>query len=240
MKKLVSIILTGILALSLTACSSSSEQTAGTQPTSAGQEKGHEGHGKVKGTATPAEEGMQPSEEHPLVVDKTAKTVKVFAKLNGKYTVEPTRHGLNFSEGKYGEQALFTSFANQTNFHDALLDLGAQPGNNLSADTGGQHIEGTSLDVTISWEGAPKEYKMTELVLDSTGKPIEYKFGGNRENSVDKFTGCLACFDSCPVGITSNSSQPQNAFADKEVEFMGNKDVLPADGTSVVVTFALK
>lgn len=235
MKKLLSIILSGVLVIGLTACGSKQE-AAQTQEQQGSQEQ-HE-H-EVKGTATPAEEGVDPSEAHPLVMDKTAKTVKVYATVNGKYMVEPTRHGLNFSEGKYGSQALFTSYANQTNFHDALMELGAEPGNNLSGDTKGHHIEGSVLDVTISWEGAPKEYKMTELVLDSTGKPIEYKFGGNRANSVDKFTGCLACFDSCPVGVTSNSSQPQGAFDGKEVEFIGNKDVLPADGTPVVVTFAL-
>src|SRR5690606_6596821 len=93
------------------------------------QEQGHD-HLEVKGTPTPAEEGVEPSEQHPLVMDKEAKTVKVYATLNGKYTVEPTRHGLNFHEGKYGSQSLFTSYANQTNFHDALVEVGGVPGNN--------------------------------------------------------------------------------------------------------------
>ncbi|RXT13732.1 YdjY domain-containing protein [Ammoniphilus sp. CFH 90114] len=224
MKKLTYLLLAALVAVSLTAC-------GGGQETSGGA--------KVKGTQTVAAEGVDTTEQQPLVVDKEAKTVKVFAKLNGKYTVEPTRHGLNFHEGKYGGQALFTSYANQANFHDALMAIGAEAGNNLTPDTAGQTIEGSVLDVTISWEGAPKEYKMTELVLDSTGKPIEYKFGGNHARSIDAFTGCLACFDSCPVGITSNHHQHQGAFADKEVEFIGNKDVLPADGTPVIVTFKL-
>ena len=226
MRKWGYLLLTALLAVSLTACG--------------GAEETHDEHGnKVVGTQTVAEEGVETSEQHPLVIDKEEKTVQVFAKLNGKYTLEPTRHGLNFHEGKYGGQALFTSFANQANFHDALVALGAEAGNNLTPDTKGNTIEGSVLDVTISWEGAPKEYKMTELVLDSTGKTIEYKFGGNHARSLDAFTGCLACFDSCPVGITSNHHQPQGAFDGEEVEFIGNKDVLPADGTPVIITFKL-
>ena len=232
MKKLLSIVLTGMLAIGLTAC--------GGKEQGAAPQQGQNQELKVKGTATPAEEGVEPFEQHPLVIDKEAKTIKVYATLNGKYTVEPTRHGLNYHEGKYGSQALFTSSANQTNFHDALIDVGAEPGNNIKGHAKGQFIEGSELDVTVSWEGAPKEYNITELVASSSGKPIQYKFGGNRENSVEKFTGCLACFDSCPVGVTSNANEPHGVFDDKEVEFLGNKDLLPADGTPLVVTFALK
>ncbi|MBP1933153.1 YdjY domain-containing protein [Ammoniphilus resinae] len=223
MKKLMSLFIAGLLSVSLVGCG-------------AGSGGGEQG---IKGTPTVAEEGVEVSQEHPLVIDKEAKTIKVYATVNGKYTVEPTRHGLNFSEGKYGDQALFTSFANPTNFHDAMVEIGGTPGNNLTPDTAGQQIEGSDVDVTVTWDGAPKEFTMSEVVNDSTGKPIQYKFGGNRERSIEAFTGCLACFDSCPVGITSNSSHMQGEFANKEVEFRGNKDVLPADGTPVVVTFKL-
>lgn len=233
MKKLLGMIMSGVLAISLAACGGNQEPAQGTA-------ESQEQQLKVKGTPTPAEEGVEPSEEHPLVIDREAKTIKVYAKVNGKYTLEPTRHGLNYHEGKYGDQSLFTSYANQTNFHDALIALNAEPGNNLSGHAEGKHIEGSGLDVSVTWEGAEKEFDINEVVKDSTGKTIAYKFGGNRENSVDKFTGCLACFDSCPVGVTSNSSQPHGAFENGDAEFMGNKDVLPADGTPVIVTFASK
>jgi len=223
MKKLMGLLIAGLLSVSLVGCG-------------AGSGSGEQG---IKGTQTVAEEGVEISQEHPLVIDKEAKTVKVYATVNGKYTVEPTRHGLNFSEGKYGDQALFNSFANPTNFHDAMMEIGGTPGNNLTPKTGGEQIQGSDLDVTVTWDGAPKEFTMSEVVIDSTGKPIQYRFGGNRERSIEAFTGCLACFDSCPVGITSNSSHMQGEFDGDQVEFRGNKDVLPADGTPVVVTFKL-
>lgn len=228
MRRLWGVVMAGLLAIGLTACGGAKiDETA------------NEYGGQVHGTPTPAVEGVEPSEEQPLVIDPEEQTIKVYAKVNGKYLLEPTRHGLNFHEGNFGDEALFTSYANQTNFHDALIDIGAEPGNNLH-DSDDQYIEGTDLEVTVSWEGADRAYNINEVVNVSSGNPIAFKFGGNRANSVSYFTGCLMCFDSCSVGITSNSSEPVSAFDNKEVEFIGNKDVLPEDGTPVVVTFALK
>lgn len=230
MKKILGVVMAGFLAIGLTACG------GGVKIDETASEYG----GQVHGTATPAVESAEPTEEQPLVIDKEAKTIKVYATVNGKYTLEPTRHGLNYHEGNFGDEALFTSYANQTNFHDALIDIDATPGNNLGGDSDDEYIEGAELEVTVSWEGAERAYDINEVVNVSSGNPIAYKFGGNRANSVSKFTGCLMCFDSCPVGVTSNSSESMNAFDNKEVEFIGNKDLLPEDGTPVVVTFALK
>ncbi|RKD21846.1 hypothetical protein BEP19_14665 [Ammoniphilus oxalaticus] len=228
MKKVLGVVLVGLLTIGLTACG------GGQQSSSDGQEL------SVKGAQTLPEEGVEVSKDHPLVIDKEARTVKVYATVNGKYTVEPTRHGLNFHEGKYGDEALFTSFANQTNFHDALVEIEAEPGNNLAGKSKDEFIEGDDLVVSVSWDGAEKDYDISEVVNVSTGNPINYKFGGNRDNANSYFTGCLACFDSCSVGVTSNSSEPVNAFDSKQADFVGNKDVLPEDGTPVIVTFALK
>lgn len=241
MKKIMGLALAALLSLSLTACgtnqnnSNTGNGNQAASPSTAPQKS----DSKMVGTPTPAVEGTKVSEEHPLAVDKATKTVRVYAKVNGKYLVEPTRHGLNFKEGKYGAQALFMSYANQISFYNAMMELGGKPGNNLNGNTKGQAIQGQDVNVTVTWDGAPKEYTMTEVVNDSTGKPIKYKFGGNLEHSLTAFTGCLACFDSCPVGITSNSSHAQGEFAAKKVEFTGKKDVLPKDGTPVVVTFKL-
>jgi Fe-S-cluster-containing hydrogenase component 2 len=69
---------------------------------------------------------------------------------------------------------------------------------------------------------------------------LDVRFGGNLDRSKAKQTGCILCLDTCPVGITSNASHPQGSFDGKLVEFKGNKDVLPADGTGVIVSFKLK
>ncbi|OEH84972.1 hypothetical protein BHU72_07210 [Desulfuribacillus stibiiarsenatis] len=194
---------------------------------------------------TPAQEATdanEVTEQNPLVINKENKSISVYGKVNGKYLVEPTRHGFNFHEGKYGDQAIFVAYANPLDVHDALVEIGAVPGNNLdlTAESDNKFIEGQDLDVTITWENAGKEYNMNEVLVDSNNQPFAFKFGGNYDRAKEIFTGCLLCLDSCPVGITSNSSHPTKTFADKKGEFRGNKDVLPGDGTGVVITYTIK
>lgn len=52
-------------------------------------------------------------------------------------------------------------------------------------------------------------------------------------------TGCFMCFDSCPAGITSNSTHPVRTFESGYAEFHGNPDVLPEDGTPLVLTYSI-
>lgn len=220
MKKLLLSLLLLVLVITVAACSS---KASGERP----------------GTATPAQDGVEVSEANPLVKNEEKKTLSVYATVNGKYLFEPTRHGLNFREGKFGDQAIFVAYANPLDFHDALVELGAEPGDNLGKGSDETIIKGESVDITITWEGAGKEYTIDEVILDSEGKAIDQKFGGNFENAKGAFTGCLMCLDSCTVGITSNSSHELKSFDDKKVEFKGNSDILPEDGTPVVVTFTI-
>lgn len=192
------------------------------------------------GAAVPVRNGYASSGEvsaqQPMVVDPASRTVKVYALVNGKYFHQPTRHGMNFTGGKYGTEAIFATPASQLDFYDALMALGAVPGNNLTgADTRGQPVQGQPLTVQVTWDGAGREYDINEVVVDSTGRDIAYRFGGNVERSQTALTGCFICLDSCPVGIASNSSHAQGSFDGGVVEFRGNADVLPPDGSPVTV-----
>lgn len=186
------------------------------------------------------------SKEKPLYVDEENKEVKVFATVNGKYLVEPTRHGLNWVEGSYGDQAVFKAYANPLAFYESLMQLGGTPSVEKGGDTSqqfeetdeGKFIKGDKVHVTISWAGAEKEYEINEVLVDSTGKPLVYHFGGNYDAAAKHMTGCFMCFDSCPVGILSNATQPVGTFENGKAEFHGNPDVLPADGEAVVLTYA--
>ena len=102
-------------------------------------------------------------------------------------------------------------------------------------------MKGDLLDVTVTWTGAKKNYTLDQVITDSNHKPILVRFGGNISRSLMKNTGCLICLDSCPVGICSNSSYTYGAVETrKEVQFKGNKDVLPPDGTLVVISVKVK
>ena len=74
------LLLITLSALFLAACSSAKNDTAN----SADDKK----------KETKQETKLEVSEENPLVVDKKNKVLKVYATVNGKYLVSPTRHGL--------------------------------------------------------------------------------------------------------------------------------------------------
>ncbi|WP_017754159.1 YdjY domain-containing protein [Calidifontibacillus oryziterrae] len=188
----------------------------------------------------------QLSKETPIFIDEENKLVRVYATVNGKYLVEPTRHGMNWIEGAYGDQAVLKTYANPLAFNEALVKIGGTPAVDKGGDaskefeetTEGKFIKGDVLNVSVTWESAEKDYDINEVMVDSTGKKIVYRFGGNYDAAANKVTGCYMCFDSCPVGITSNSTHPVGTFEKGNASFHGNPDVLPADGTPVVVTYS--
>jgi ferredoxin len=179
--------------------------------------------------------------ENPIKVDKEAGTVTVLSQVNGKYFTEPTRHASVFMEGSNGAKSVFTSYGNHEDFYNGLMEIGAEPGNNMTPDNAATTtVEGTPIDMKITWDGADKAYDVNEVIKDSNGKEITFKFGGNHDRSIEKHTGCLTCLDSCPVGIISNSAYTYGAVENtKEVEFTGNQAVLPEDGTYVATVYSI-
>ena len=179
------------------------------------------------------------SAQKPLVVDEAAKTITVLAKVNGKYFTENTRHAVVFKDGRFGDKPVFIALANQNDFYQAMKTIGAKPGNNMTLKNGPEtHVEGDKIKIDVTWNGAPKSYDINEVITDSNGKPIDMRFGGNEATAKSFNTGCIACLDSCPVGIISNHTYTNGAVEKRdEVVFHGNKEVLPPDGTFVAISF---
>lgn len=178
--------------------------------------------------------------EETVVLDKQKGEVRIKAVVNGKYFQTATRHGVVFEGGSNGDKSVLAGLGSEKIFHDLLLELGANPGNNLDAkpEFKEQSIEGDLLDVTITWEGLDKEIPLGDAITQSGEQlPMQIRFGGNIERAHQFNTGCILCLDSCPVGISSDSSHPWGSVDDKGKEFRGNSNVLPADGTVVTVIF---
>jgi hypothetical protein len=176
--------------------------------------------------------------DSPIKADMKEKSVSFLAKVNGKYLVQPTRHAAVFSDGKFGDKSVFSALVDPKTFYDKLVMLGFKPGNNMTLENKEKtFVEGDTFDVFVSWKGAKRSYRIDEVIKDSNGKPIIIRFGGNLQNATEKKTGCLICLDSCPVGVTSNASYTYGAVETrKEVSFTGNKEILPPDGSLVVIT----
>lgn len=179
------------------------------------------------------------SPEHPIVVDTAAREIRVYARVNGKYFHLPTVHNMNYRYGSVGNKALFRAWVNPVTFANALLSLDTQPGQNFDAKTTEQIVKGADMDVSVVWEGASHAYPMDEVIAHPDQGSLDYRFGGNPQTAQNAKTGCLMCFQSCPVGILSNVVYPQGSFYTRDLEFRGRSDVLPPDGTPVTVIVQL-
>jgi hypothetical protein len=177
------------------------------------------------------------TKENPIAVDRKERSVSILAQVNGKYFYQTTRHGVVYAGGSNGSKSVFRSFAHEQDFYNALMKLGLKAGNNMTKENAAQtFVQGDPLEVTVTWNGAGREYRLDEVITDSNKKPFQIRFGGNQKSALQYKTGCLLCLDSCPVGITSNANYTTGAVEKRnEVIFKGNDKVLPPDGSLVVV-----
>lgn len=177
----------------------------------------------------------------PVIIDAEKKEVIVEAEVNGKYFNSPTRHGVVFKGGSNGDKAVLRGLCDEREFYQALIDIGAEPGNNLTFEDMklGKTVEGQKLDVFVTWDGLGKEIPFADIIKSADSRPMDIRFGGNFENAKARRTGCILCLDSCAVGITSDASYETGAVEMKKVDRFGRDDVLPADGTKVSVIFRI-
>ena len=185
-----------------------------------------------------------PTKDSPIVIDEANKTIRIYTEVNGTYFTESTRHGVVFKGGSNGEKSILRGYADEKLFYQALIDLGAKAGNNLTADDmkaaadAGKSVEGDILTVTVSF-GDTKNLTFEKIVKASEQRPMVIRFGGNLASAEKNNTGCVLCLDSCATGITSNAAWETGSTQNDVVKFYGNKDILPADGSPVIVSFKL-
>lgn len=182
--------------------------------------------------------------QNTMIVDKNKKVITMQCEVNGTYFTQPTRHGIVFKDGSNGEKAVLRGLHSEKEFHDALIELGANPGNNLTKETmPGGTIEGDEIRVTVEWDGQ-NEMPFQKIIRAQTPDNNDYpytmnlKFGGNIDRANKFNTGCVLCLDSCAVGIISDSTWTGGAVEGRhEVGFFGRQEILPKDGTKVTVRF---
>ena len=179
----------------------------------------------------------------PVVIDKDNKEVIIEATVNGKYFNTPSRHhGIVFKGGKYGDRAVLVGLTDEREVYQALIDIGAVPGNNLKLEDYGkvtEYVDGQKLDVFVTWDGLDKEVPFSEVIKSSEERPIDVRFGGNFEAAKSNRTGCILCLDSCPIAITSDAAFATAELDSKKIYKYIREDVLPADGSKVYVIFRI-
>lgn len=226
MKKVLSIILTLAVIMAFAAGCGSKATTPKTEPKETNKEFKI---GELSDTKT-------------MVVNKDKKEVQILAQVNGKYLTEKTRHGVVFKDGTNGEKSILRGLANQIDFYNALIEIGAKPGDNVKLEDmkkAEKSVEGSKLNVFVTWDGLGKEIPFNDILKASEDRPMDIRFGGNLEKATELKTGCILCLDSCAVGITSNAAYKANELELKKINITGNPEVLPKDGTKVAVIFRL-
>lgn len=183
-----------------------------------------------------------PTRENPLIVDEKNKRVFIYTEVNEMNVHQWNVHwGVVFKDGKFQDRAILKAYSHQLDFHDALLKIGAKPGNNLNKDTIGKYVEGDPLDIKATWPGLGKELSLNDIFIDKNGKGFNIRFGGNRKASEEKQTGCITCLESCWISISSNANYPQThsikRFITPNSRFKGRPDVLPEDGKPVILIY---
>lgn len=169
----------------------------------------------------------------------------IYTEINAMHLYQPTVHwGVVFKDGRFGDRAILKAYCNQLDFHDALILIGAKPGNSLTKESEGKHVEGDELAITAIVQGQDKELSLSDIFYDFAGKGFKIKFGGNKTSSAAEKTGCITCLESCWISITSNSAYPMTSpmqrFISPNSQIRGKLETLAAkEGNPLILIYRL-
>lgn len=185
-----------------------------------------------------------PTREHPLVLDALQKRVLIYTEVNGGNVTKSNSHwGIVAASGKLADKGILLSYADPAQLHEALVRIGARPGNNLTGSSTGKFVAGDRLELTATWPGLGKELPLQEIFEDESGRGFNIRFGGNLASAGREHTGCLTCLESCWIAITSNDRYPFISALKRLVapnsRFRGRKEILPADRQPVIIGYRL-
>ena len=210
---------------------------------------------------SPARARQPATLETPLVFSVEEETVTIYgviypARFN-QADGNTAHYHLVTWHGGHSTNALIETPVDDLAFHDALVTIGAQPGNNVSLEAWArrfdpasrapqQKVRGSRLAVSLAWPTGPESVPLHTVIHTppTRDSPIEWAFGGNRDRWFNRIPfaprpGCLLCLYSCPSGKVSNAGLSIADYVSSPQRFQVERDILPPDGTPVTVTFRL-
>lgn len=193
----------------------------------------------------------------PIIVDKNAKEIRLLATLQPKafetgwFKQLPGHHAVTWKDGRKGHEALLAAVASDTQVYEALISIGAKPGNNLTQAVWDERkdktskvpetrVEGSPVAVFVWWEGLPEPLPLTKLLLDPSGKGIDLRFGGHKNLIPVWKSGCIVCLQSCPGGKISNRNYTIRDYMEDKATFSVNRSVVPEGTRTAVVIIRLR
>ncbi len=183
-----------------------------------------------------------------LIVDAPKRSIDIGAVFHPRHFNQGgglhNHHFITWEGGKAAPQALITTFAPDSTIHDALVSVGALPGNNLLADAWTQRLnaksvepdkraEGDVLHITILYGG--EEFPVEKILKDLSGAEYDFRFAGNRNFIPIWKSGCVACLQSCPGSKIANRTYTMRDLARKKANFRAIEGLPFNDGDEIVV-----
>jgi hypothetical protein len=187
-----------------------------------------------------------------VVADSASGTVSVRALYRpAQFNRGPGLHNhhlIVWQGGKAAANALLVALSPDSAIHDALVSIGARPGNNLTADAWDKRgdpaslepdrvAEGSALGMTI--EKAGKVWQVTDIAVDQGSRRYALRFAGNRALIGKWRSGCVVCLESCPGSKVSNSTYTMRDLAKGRAQFAVKEVEGLVDGDTVVVRLSL-
>ncbi len=201
--------------------------------------------------------GASLSRERPMVVDRDAKEIRLLARLQpdafkpGWFTQLPGHHAVTWLGGRKADEALLATYTSDTDFYDAMISIGAKPGDNLTKEVWTERknprsaapekrVEGSPVDVFVWWKGLEGPIPLRRLLVDPAGKGIDLRFGGNKVFIPVWRSGCIVCMQSCPGAKISNRAYTFRDYVNDKGVFKVNENAIPKDIRDVVVIVRLR
>jgi hypothetical protein len=195
-------------------------------------------------------------EKHPLQVDSRAGEVRLLAELQpgafsgGWLKSTPNYHAVVWKGGGAANEALLAAYTDDNSFYEAMISIGAVPGNNITmaawndrkdkkSNAPDTRVKGTRVRVLVWWPDLPSPLPLQGLFVDSRGRGIDMRFGGNQALIPEWHSGCIACLYSCPGGKVSNHAYTIRDYVREPANFSVNFSKVPKKKTKAVVIFRL-
>jgi hypothetical protein len=151
-------------------------------------------------------------------------------------------HYVVFKDGGAGDKCMLPAECTAEDFYNAMIEVGGEPWNTTTDKIeSGEFTDGQKVDVTLTWEGQDAPVAMADSVKTDNGTfNVDMRFSGNMDNNTECGSGCISCLNSCWAGITSNAAYGYGAIDSGNPTCYLNDEVMPEDGTAVLVTFTIQ
>lgn len=218
-----------------------------------GQEPPNRAGSAAEGEAAP-DPAREPPQAGELQVDRDARAVRLLASTQGgaflnSLPPDHQYHALVHVSGGAAAKSLFVTEVANLEVARVLRTLGAEDGGGVPlaawnlrwiplVPQPATRVEGSRVRVTVTWDGAHREYALEDLLHDPGGEGVEMRFGGNEEHHHEWESGCIMCLYSCPGGVVSNAAYTIRDHQ-RGVTAFEPTDLLPPDGTEVVITLTV-